>query len=810
MRRIPRPIVGLLMLMAVAVPAQAQQRTITGQVRGPDGNPIVLASVVVVGTSIAAGTNAEGRFEVTAPAGEVRLRIEQLGYKPTTVVVPAGQNSVSVTLETDVLNLEGIVVTGQATSVERRNLANAVATVTPQMIESAPPAQSIEKVMQGQVPGANIEQNSGAPGGGIQVRLRGVSTVIGESEPLWVIDGVIVSNVGIPSNANAVTAASGGTNGSNQDNVVNRIADLDPSQIERIEILKGASAAALYGSRASNGVILITTKRGRPGAQRISVTQRFGTYDLSNKFGFREWTRAEALAAYVDPDEGTAADTAFIGGFFNADGTPVFNGDLEEELAGQNDLSWETGVSLSGGNETTRYYVAGSLRDDEGVIDGTFYEKQSFRVNLTQALGERMQVDLNSAFTHSLADRGLTNNDNSGTSYYMVWPFTPSFVDLRAQTDGTFPDNPFERSNPLQTAALMTNSEDVWRIMGSATGTLQALDVGAHRVDVLTTVGVDYFKQTNDLLFPPALQFEPSDGLPGTRLLSESDNRDMTLSGNLVYTFRGDGLTATTTTGIQYEDRELNIGRITSQGLTAGQPGVDAGVVTGVTDNQSRIKDLGFFAHEEVLLLDELLLLTAGVRADRSSVNADVDKYYVYPKASASYRFEELTSALDAVKVRAAWGQSGNQPLYGQKFTPLTATNNIDGLPGLVVQGTVAATDLQPERQSEIEAGIDITMFDARAQLEATVFRKTVNDLLLQRVPAPSTTRELRFGGWWLYFVSPRPPSCEMRLVVALRDPAAVGAPWMGPSELTTGRIGGLPALPRYVTLRAVAGHRGV
>ena len=739
MRRFLRQTLAFLALLALAAPAMAQQRTITGEVRGPDGEPVVLASVLVVGTSLAVGTNAEGRFEVTVPSGEVRLRIEHLGFKPTTVTLTPGQSTVSVTLEQDVLNLEGIVVTGQATSVQRRNLANAVATVTPEMIESAPPAQSIEKVMQGQVPGALIEQNSGAPGGGIQVRLRGVSTIIGESEPLWVVDGVIVSNVGIPSNANAVTAAAGGTNGSNQDNVVNRIADLDPAQIERIEILKGASAAALYGSRASNGVILITTKRGVPGAQRIAVTQRFGTYDLSNKFGFREWTRDDALAAYVDADDGTAADTAFISSYFNPDGSPVFDGDLEEELAGNNDLSWETNVSLSGGNETTRYFASGSIRSDEGVIANTFYDKQSFRLNLTQALGDRVQVDFNSNLIHSTADRGLTNNDNSGTSYYMVLPFTPSFVDLRPGTDGLFPDNPFERSNPLQTAGLMSNEEDVWRFLGAVNATARAFERGSHRVDLIGTVGVDYFQQTNDLLFPAELQFEPSDGLPGSRLLSESDNRDLTFTGNVVYGFRGDGFESTTTAGAQYEDRELSIGRITSQGLTAGQPGVDAGVVTGVTDQQSRVKDMGFFGHQEVLALDERLLVTAGLRADRSSVNADVDKFYFYPKASASYRFEELATFLDALKIRAAWGQSGNQPLYGQKFTPLTATNNIDGIPGLVVQGTVAAPDLKPERQTEIEAGVDVTLFGSRAQLEATVFRKIVNDLLLQRVPAPST-----------------------------------------------------------------------
>ncbi|HSM59325.1 MAG TPA: SusC/RagA family TonB-linked outer membrane protein, partial [Longimicrobiales bacterium] len=730
----PRVTAGrLLLLLTLAAPAAAQQRQITGTVVGPENQPLTLARVVVLGTGTTVGTDEQGVFRVAAPTGEVQLRIENLGYRSVTMTVGAGQNDVRIQMETDVFNLEGIVVTGQATSVSRRNLANAVGSVTPAMIESAPPAQSIEKVMQGQVAGAYIEQNSGAPGGGIQVRLRGVSTLIGESEPLYVVDGIMVSNVAIASNINEVSAAAGGSNPAlTQDNLVNRIADLNPEDIERIEILKGASAAALYGSRAANGVILITTKRGRPGAPRVTLTQRLGFYDLSKKFGFREWTLDEAADAFRADD---------VASFFGSDGQPLVKQDMEELLAGRNDLSWETLATISGGNDDTRYFLSGTWREDEGVIDNTFYDKQSLRGNLDQRIGDDLQITANANVIHSVSDRGLTNNDNSGTSYYMVFPFTPSFVPLTRGADGTYPSNPFERSNPVQTAALMSNEEEVWRAIAGMRATWDVHEAGDHSLQLMGTLGVDFFQQKNDLFFPPELQFEDDDGLPGTSLLSNSDNTDITVSGHAVYGFADPdrGIISTATAGVQFEDRELNTARISSFGLTAGQPTLDAGVVTNIREIRQRIKDLGVFAQEELLMLDERLLLTAGIRADRSSVNAETDRFFVYPKASASYRFDFPATGIDALKVRAAWGQSGNQPLYGQKFTPLTATSNIGGLPGLIVQGTVAAEDLQPEQQTEIEAGFDLTLLEGRAQFEATAFQKTITDMLLQRTPAPST-----------------------------------------------------------------------
>jgi TonB-linked SusC/RagA family outer membrane protein len=715
-----------LMLFAT-LPLMAQTRVLRGSVvDSAGGSPLPGANIVIRGTSIGTTAGSDGQFTLSnVPARDVTVLVRRFGYRFRTVTVPAGDAEIRVALARDPLQLDEVVVTGQATAVEKRNLANAVATVNAEEITKVS-AQSVEHALQGKIAGAVIQTNGGAPGGGVQVRMRGVTSINAQSEPLYVVDGVILSNVAIPSNQNAVTNAAGGSNPAlTQDAQVNRVADLNPADIETVEVLKGASASAIYGSRASNGVVLITTKRGSSGAPAVRITQRFGAYQLSNKLGARKFnTRAEAVAAF-----GTAAGPIFdLGQTF----------DHEEQLAGHTPLSSETLVDFSGGSPATKYFISGAWKDDGGIIKNTGFERQSLRANLDQRLGNRFNLNVGSNIIRTLAARGLTNNDNASVSFYMVFPFTPSFVSLEQQANGTFPTNPFVASNPLQTAALMKNNEIVWRLLGSAQLTYDAWRSNTQDLRFSATGGADFFTQKNDLLFPPELQFEGDDGQPGTSLLSNSDNLNVNTGLNGVHTWTpSSGLTATTSFGTSYAQRDLNTSRFVARNLVAGLEIINASTSVQVRETRQFVKDISYFAQEEVLMMNEKLLLTAGVNADKSSVNSDDDKLYVYPKVAGSYRFIQPFGMLNEVKIRAAYGESGNQPLYGQKFTPLTATNNIGGLPVLVVQGNVGALDLVPERQREVEGGVDLTF--GRGTLEFTMFQKNVSDLLLQRTLAPSS-----------------------------------------------------------------------
>lgn len=719
----------------------AQTRTLTGSVSdATTGQPVSGAAVAVSGTALGAFTNEDGNFAVAVAPGEVALEVTMLGYQPATVTVPAGTNNVNVALRMDVLNLDEVVVTGQATGVSRRNLANAVSSVSAREIDRVP-AASVEEALRGKVAGANIQSNSGAPGGGMQLQLRGVSTILGNHRPLYVVDGVIVSDQTIPSGVHTVTVSSSNpTRGGSQDNSANRISDLNPYDIESIEVLKGASAAAIYGSKANNGVIVIRTKRGRVGAPRFNVTQRFGFFQLANKLGLREFTSMEEAVEFFGPQ---AADHWEAGKYF----------DHEELLAGRTPLSYETAASVSGGTEDTRYYASGLVKHDGGIIDNTFYNKESIKLNIDQTLGDKVSFSLNTNAVHTLAGRGLTNNDNRSISYYMTLPSTPSFVDLRAicgdgsrQADvddcpsgqGSYPRNPFAASNILETASLVRNNEEVWRFVGSGNLTFDAISSGAHTLRLSTTGGVDFFNQKNALFSPPETQYEPNDGLAGTSVLGSGYSQYLNVNANAVYTYESDAFHSTTSFGTQYETRDLDVSSTIAKNLIGGLQNIDRGTATEVRQNRARSVDFGVFAQEEVLLLDERVLLTAGVRADRSSNNSNTDEYHFYPKLAASFRWPLGRAGIEEIKFRGAWGQSGNQPVYGQKFTEYEG-RNIAGLPALRVVGTTAALDLRPERQTEIEGGFDATLADDRATVEFTYYNKTIRDVILERSLAPST-----------------------------------------------------------------------
>ncbi len=400
----------------------------------------------------------------------------------------------------------------------------------------------------------------------------------------------------------------------------------------------------------------------------------------------------------------------------------------------------ETSANITGGTQNTRYYASGTLENTPGIITNTSFRRHSVRLNLDQFVSSKLSLQINTNVIHTRADRGITNNDNNGVSYYYILTGTPSFVDLRANADGTFPNNPFQASNPLQTAALVSNKEDVWRFLASnrIQWTPFTSEHGSLRLSALG--GLDYFIQKNTIFSPPNLQFEPQDGLPGTSLLSNSDNLNLNLDGSAVHTYSGRGFTATTSAGIQYARRSLDINRVESRNLIAGQENVSAGTAVRVRENRSLIKDLGFYAQEEVILMDDRLALTAGIRADQSSLDADPNRLFYYPKAAVSFRFPGSPSGfLNEFKIRAAFGQTGNEPLYGQRFTPLNSTLNLGGIPGLVVLGTTGGADLRPERNQEIETGFDGQFLKNRLSVEASVFQKNVTNLLLTRNLPPSS-----------------------------------------------------------------------
>jgi len=724
------------LVVCCAATAQAQTRTVQGSVHDADtGEPLVGAQITVKGNPTV-GTMArdDGNFSITLPTQDVVLLVKRIGYPQREVPVASGTTTITVVMRKDVLKLDQIVVTGQATGISRRNLANSVASVDAEQLTKVP-AVSIENALQGKVAGAQIQQNTGAPGGGNRIRLRGTSSILANATPLYVVDGVITSDVAIDAGSNKVTKASGsGITAAGQESPDNRIADLNPDDIENIEVLKGAAAAAIYGSKASGGVIMITTKRGRAGASEFSIRSSLSTARLASKQGSR--TFPSLAAAKATFDLGNTLGDAFWATAYNPDNHFSY----EDLIFGEKPLNYETAVNVSGGSENTKYFVSTLLKRDDGIVKNTFSDKKSVRLNLSQNLSAKATLDVGAEIMRNSNDRGLFGNDNSGNSIYYTITKMPSFFDFRQRDDGSYPLNPFYPSNPFQTIDLFKNRELVWRLVNSGRLNYNAFEKGAHQVRFSAVGGVDALTQRNDIYSPPELQFEPTnDGLPGTAAASYAQNiqYNLNLNGVDVYTPKG-WLSLTSQLGTQYEVRDQSIARTVGQNLLGGLDEPKAGTVQSLDNFKQYTVDFGVFAQTEALLWDRFLL-TAGMRADRSSNNGNSDKFYVFPKFASSYRLASpKPGLLDEVKLRVAYGETGNQPLYGQRFTNLTSSS-IAGLGGFQLSGTRGFADIRPERQRELEGGFDFALFGNRSQLELTGFERNISDLLIQRTLAPTT-----------------------------------------------------------------------
>ncbi len=406
--------------------ARAQERQLTGRVVDADGNaPVPGAAVTVVGTALGTVTNDSGQFHIRVPSTSVSITARRIGYTPRTVPVAADQADVTVGLIKDVLELEATVVTGTATTISSRNAANAVTVLNTDQITQVP-AATLEDAMQGKIPGAIIQQNNGgAPGGGMQVQIRGVTSINSDASALYVIDGVPVNNGHINDGANAITGAADNTiNQSTEDNPPNRIADINPEDIESIEILKGASAAAQYGSRAGGGVVLITTKKGTPGKAKWDLAGKVGTFKPENFLNLRGFPTMASAEAWYNTYK-AAPGSPFSPSLYQG------NVPIQSQVFGGGEASYEGDLSVRGQTGQTQYYASLLSKYDNGLMVNTGYNKQGGRVNLTQNFSEAITGNLNMYFAHSNDRRGITGNDNIGISPYDIFSVTPSFFNQR-------------------------------------------------------------------------------------------------------------------------------------------------------------------------------------------------------------------------------------------------------------------------------------------------------------------------------------------------------------------------------------------
>ncbi|MBC7897011.1 MAG: SusC/RagA family TonB-linked outer membrane protein [Cytophagaceae bacterium] len=720
-----RTTAAALLLLAPAL-LFAQDRRITGTVtRAGTSLPVPDVEVSTIGTlRVSARTGDDGRYTISVPTGVVRLQARAIGFSRVEQTVPAGQETANFSLAQDVFKLDEVVVSGQATTIERRSATTSIALVTSDELNKVP-TPTIENALAGKITGVNLQTNSGAPGGGIQMQIRGNNTILGGFDPLYVVDGVIYSNAVIPSGRGLANGAASATTESDG---VNRVADLNPADIASIEVLKGAAASSIYGSKAANGVVVITTTRGSTGASRVNVTQRFGQFAPLRMMEARTWTVDSAVARF---GQGASA-------FFNGQQS-VFH-DNAAAVYDNRDPSYETIVDMAGGNQATKYFISGSWKRDEGIERATGFGRQGLRVNVDQVVSPTLDLRLSTVFNRAEHDRGWNNNCNNYGCHGYALAYIPSFIDLtKRNTDGTFPlPTVGVQSNPIQLTELGVNHQQTNRFTGGFTLGWTPRISDRQSMRVVSSAGIDAFDQADDVWTPNDLFFERPQALPGESIESGGRSQFFNYNVNGVHTFSASPFQATTSFGLQYEDRRLNTYQIRTQNLLPGQRNVNQGTNITATENLTSERTIALYGSEEVRLFSERLLVRGGFRAERSSVNGDIDKFYLFPQVSSSFRFENLLGGGSELKLRAAYGETGNQPLFGQKFTNLT-TPQLGGAQGVTVSTASGFAGVTPERLKEIEAGADGSMFGNRFTWELTGFSRNTTNLLLQRVPSPSS-----------------------------------------------------------------------
>jgi TonB-linked SusC/RagA family outer membrane protein len=710
--------------------ASAQNKAITGSVKDADGLGIPGISIRVKNTTKGTTSNGDGNFSIEVGSGSA-LVFSGVGYASKEVAI-GSSTTINVVLSEDAANLDEIVVSGLATNVKRGNAANAVASLSAKDLTGTTTPVTTDGAMQGKLAGANIVSNGSMPGGGFNMQFRGVSTLgSSASQPLFIVDGVYIDNSQNSNGKSQANKATGGTSASTQDNNGNRLADLNPDDIENIEILKGASAAAIYGTRANAGVVIITTKRGKGGKTKINFGQDLGMANAYAYYGGASWDAAKAES--INGAKGLAA--------FNAAGGKVTN--WEKEIFGNTGQIKNSRLSISGGNEKTSFYINGGYSDETGIVKNTGFTRASIRTNIDHKVTKWLDLGINSNFINSDTDRGWIGNDNSNINYGYNIPYTPSYLNLFPDEKGVYPNSPVGE-NPLAIRDRAINNQKVNRFIGGINLTARALNTEKSSLIIKLTAGTDYQNGFSNIWLPSDLQSQASEANPGyaqdTRL--EVTNYNVQLAAVHTYAAKGGDLNFTTSGGIVQLGSQYKGNFIRGRGLPAGVSNASRALAFEQEAEYRPITDQGVFAQEELNWKDKVIA-SGGVRFDRSTLNGDPNKWYAFPRASVAANLHKFgnwseNSFISQLKGRIAYGQTAGLPTWGSLYSQLPVTA-VGGQGGLTPSTIIGNPSIQPERATELEYGVDFGMFKNRVTAEITVYNKKVFDLIQPLNTAPTT-----------------------------------------------------------------------
>ena len=753
----------LAMLVAVAlapVSLLAQEpAVVTGRVTNASGQPENAVLVRIDALNVGTTTTADGSYRLVVPASRVRagqqvtITASRVGLASSSRQVtlnPGATLTANFQLGADVLQLEALVATGQGTVQERRAVASTINQVSGQAIEQSN-EDNIVSALAGKAPNVQVTTSSGDPGSGAYITIRGAKTLAGDTQPLFVVDGVPIDN-----GSYAIETTGAGTA------VQNRAADINPNDIESVEILKGAAAGAIYGSRAANGVVLITTKSGRRGSTRVSFKTSYSTDEvtetvpLQTRFG----------QGVFNPATNTVSGSIRSWGREIPAGTPVY--DHAGELFDTGN-QFENNLTLSGGSDRTTYFLSLGNLAHEGVLRGNSeYNRTTVRLKGDHNFTDRLRIGGNFAYTRSEGDLVQQGSNISGVLLGGLRT-PPEFNNCRSPEEGGTPgkcwlnaqglhfsyinpnpgglaesrgfDNPFYVMNEL------TNTSNVGRFFGNVNLEYQALSW----LNISYVLGADYANDARLTVFPKGSSDFPVGRMIRADLLNEQYDHSLLATAN--YTV-GEQVTGSVTVGQNLNQQEFSRYQVNGSNLVFGTDQLDFTIDREPNEFRSKVRTDGYFVQATADVADRLFL-TGALRLDGSSTFGGDGERFLYPKVSAAYDFSTISffdRLLDFAKIRAAYGVAGTQPPPysnttsfnpGTYFDSWISPNGLNtiygGSDGVAISNVLGNENITPERTSEFEAGVDLAFLDSRVSLGVTYYASNTTDAIIGIPLSPST-----------------------------------------------------------------------
>ena len=746
---------SIAMLLSGRATAQAQQATVTGRItEAAGGQPVSDAQVFIVGTNVGGLTNQEGRYTLRGvPTGPQQVRVIRIGFSEQRrpVIVVAGQTmTLDLALIKSVVSLQEVVTTatGPALRIEQ---GNSIATINAAEVTKSAPISSVSDLLNSRAPGVSVITGT-QTGVGSRIRVRGNNSLSLNNDPIYVIDGVRMTS----------DQASGISTGGNR---ANRVGDLNPEEIENIEIVKGPSAATLYGTDAANGVVVITTKKGRSGAPQWTLHTEGGVITDRNTYsdnytiaGHSPGTTAYRECALPSLSAGSCIKDSLrvYSPIHDPDATPLGTGNRKA-----------FGAAVAGGTEIVRYYISGDRADETGLLTLPAFErrrfdstgtvihdwtdrpntliKNSFRANLNAAITPNLDFAVNAGYVNSDGRYSLESNATAGLGSHMFGG--PGYkTNGTVSTSGTVPTggtplNGYRAWTPGYTWQEKTG-QGINRFIIGANGQYRPTTW----LQIRGLVGNDYTDRTDeDLLLRgegPPISSRYREGFKDARrtgLQNLSADVGMTATFNL-----RPSVNSKTTVGTQYVSYRFAQTQAFGQYLAPGAQTASGGATPAANEFTTLQKTLGLFIEEAVALRDRLFL-TGALRTDQNSAFGTNFQRVIYPKASVSWLLSDEDffpkfGALNSLRLRGAYGVSGVQPGSNDAiryFDAATANVKTIDQPG-IIYAAIGNTDLRPERTTEIETGFEAKFFGNRASLDATYYSKRTKDALISAIVPPS------------------------------------------------------------------------